>query len=320
MWDCTPGNRNQQWTRDGEQWKWTGTNKCLDLPNGDAKPGNFLHIWTCVGNDFQRWEYGGAASPAPAPPAPPPPSGGGTATGAWRQVWADEFNGSSLDESKWAYEDWAPRTVNNELQRYTVRRQENVRVEGGHLVIEARRDGFAGSEYSSGRIKTQGKASWAYGKMEARMQMPGGFGTWPAFWMMPDNQSRGWPACGEIDVLENVGYDQDRVHGTIHSNDYNWRNPSSQRTGSTIQGGVTTGYHTYAIEWSPTEIKWFVDGRQYYQSPNDSGGDDNKWPFNKNFHLILNLAVGGDWGGAQGVDPNIWPRRLLVDYVRVFQK
>jgi hypothetical protein len=241
--------------------------------------------------------------------------GGGGGDG-WRLVWRDEFDGNALDESKWAYEIQGPRWVNNELQAYT-RRPENVRVENGQLVIEARRD-FVGGEYSSGRIKTQGRASWTYGRVEASVQVPSGWGTWPAFWMMPDNQRRGWPACGEIDILEHVGYDENVIHGTTHSQAYNWRSPN-QRTGSTRISGATTGFHTYALEWTPDRIMIFVDGVHFFTSPNDHTGDD-AWPFDKNFHIILNLAVGGDWGGARGVDPNIWPRQMRVDWVRVYQR
>ncbi|UJR80628.1 glycoside hydrolase family 16 protein [Sandaracinus amylolyticus] len=236
---------------------------------------------------------------------------------SWRLVWSDEFDGTTLDESKWVYEVQRPGWVNNELQSYTDRRRENVRVEDGHLVIEARRD-FFGGEYSSGRIKTQGRASWTYGRFEARIQVPGGWGTWPAFWMMPDDQHRGWPACGEIDIMEHVGYDADVVHATTHTLAYNWRSPN-QRTSQTRVPGATSGYHVYAAEWTPDRIDFYVDGVRYYTSPNDRTGDD-AWPFDKRFHIILNLAVGGDWGGARGVDPNVWPQRMLVDYVRVYQR
>ena len=244
---------------------------------------------------------------------------GATATPSdWSLVWSDEFNGTSIDESKWAYEVQGSHWVNNELQSYTNHRAENARVENGHLIIEGRHDWYNGSEYSSARLKTQGKASWKYGRVEARIQLPGGWGTWPAFWMMPDNQSRGWPACGEIDIMEEVGYDQDSIHATTHSQTYNWKG-AQQRTSATNVGGVTTGYHTYAVEWYPDHLDMFVDGNKYFTSPNDNTGDD-AWPFDKNFHIILNLAIGGDWGGAQGVDPNIWPRQMLVDYVRVYQR
>ncbi|MBC7532791.1 MAG: glycoside hydrolase family 16 protein [Oligoflexus sp.] len=267
------------------------------------------------GDKFEGWErfyidIKGDAPIAMPNNAPAKPAG-------WTLKWSDEFNGGALDESKWTYEVQKPFWVNAELQNYTDHRPENVRVENGNLVIEARRD-FFGGEYSSGRIKTQGKASWTYGRIEARMKLPGGYGTWPAFWMMPDNASRGWPACGEIDILEEVGYDPNLIHATTHTQAYNWRS-GNQRTGSTYVRGAEDGFHVYAIEWFPDHIDAFVDGNKYFTSSNDNSGD-NAWPFNKNFHIILNLAVGGEWGGLKGVDSNIWPKQMLVDYVRVYQR
>jgi hypothetical protein len=231
-------------------------------------------------------------------------------------VWQDEFNGSALDESKWSYEVQRPGWVNHELQNYT-RRPENVRVENGNLVIEARRDSFNGYEYSSGRLKTNGRASWTYGRIEARMQLPAGKGTWPAFWMMPDDFRRGWPACGEIDILEHVGYDANVAHATLHAQAYNWMR-AEQRTGWRQVPGATSGFHVYTLDWTPERIDISVDGSRYFTMQNPHQGDD-WWPFDKNFYVILNLAVGGDWGGAQGVDPNVWPQRMLVDYVRVYE-
>ncbi|HSC88520.1 MAG TPA: glycoside hydrolase family 16 protein [Polyangiaceae bacterium] len=243
---------------------------------------------------------------------------GSTPGDGWRLVWSDEFNGPSIDESKWAYEVQRPGWVNNELQNYTSRRAENARIENGQLVIEARRDWYQGYEYSSARLKTQGKVSWTYGKVEARLQVPTGWGTWPAFWMMPDDFSRGWPACGEIDIMEHVGYDANVIHATTHSQKYNWKG-TQQRTSATPVPGATSGFKTYTAEWFPDRIDFSVDGRKYFTSPNDNTGDD-AWPFNKRFYIILNLAVGGDWGGAKGVDPNVWPEQMRVDWVRVYQR
>jgi beta-glucanase (GH16 family) len=234
----------------------------------------------------------------------------------WRLVWSDEFDGGRIDGSKWNVDVRASGWVNHELQSYTSR-AENARVENGHLVIEGRSDWYQGPQYSSGRLTSAGHASFTYGRVEARIQVPGGWGTWPAFWMMPDDFSRGWPACGEIDIMEEVGFDQDSIHATTHSLAYNWQSPN-QRTTATNVAGVTAGYHVYAIEWLPDRVDFFVDDRKYYTSPNDNTGDD-AWPFHKNFYVVLNLAIGGDWGGARGVDPNIWPRQMLVDYVRVYQ-
>jgi hypothetical protein len=243
---------------------------------------------------------------------------GSVPSDGWKLVWSDEFNGTSIDESKWAYEVQKPGWVNNELENYTGRRSENARIENGQLVIEARRDYYQGYEYSSARLKTQGKASWTYGKIEARIQVPAGWGTWPAFWLMPDDFSRGWPACGEVDIMEHVGYDPNVIHATTHSKTYNWKG-TQQRTTSTPVPGATSSFKTYTAEWYPDRIDFLVDGRKYFTSPNDNTGDD-AWPFHKNFYVILNLAVGGDWGGAKGVDPNVWPQQMRVDWVRVYQR
>ncbi|HYC86785.1 MAG TPA: carbohydrate-binding protein [Chryseosolibacter sp.] len=246
----------------------------------------------------------------------------------YQLVWSDEFNYSGLpDAGKWTFEDWAPRHVNNELQRYVPNRLENCRVENGMLVIEARRDWYNGSEYSSARIHSAKKGSWTYGRMEARMRLPGGLGTWPAFWMMPDDWTKYginpetnsyWPNCGEIDIMEYVGYDKGKVHGSVHSSKYYFKK-GNQRTGTTTVADAETAFHVYAIEWSASKIDFFVDNTKYYTVTNDGTGWES-YPFNYDFHLIFNLAVGGDWGGAQGVDPNIWPRRLEVDYVRVYKQ
>jgi hypothetical protein len=243
-------------------------------------------------------------------PPPPPPLD-------WELVWQDEFDGPEIDESKWSYEDKGPGWVNNELQNYVPRRKENARIEDGKLVIEGRRDNFEGHEYSSARLHTHGKASWKFGRFVARLQVPAGRGTWPAFWMMPDDSSRGWPACGEIDVMEHVGYEPNVVHSTTHSLKFNWM-ADEQRTAWVPVAGATSGFHEYAIEWRPGRIDAYVDGQHYFASFDDGSGDD-AWPFNKNFYLILNLAIGGNWGGAMGVDPNVWPQRYVIDWVRVYQ-
>lgn len=269
----------------------------------NQSPLEHASLWNaahCVGMDS------GSATALKNPPLP------------WKLVWQDEFDGPILDESKWSYEVQKPGWVNNELQNYTDRRSENVRVEDGKLVIEARRDFFEGHEYSSGRIKTQGKFNWKYGRMEARIQLPGGRGTWPAFWMMPEDFSRGWPACGEIDIMEHVGHDPEAVHSSLHSKAYNWTNGRT-RTSSQRVSGALDGFRIFAVDWFPDRIEAFVDGKRFFSIRNDQRGDD-VWPYDKEFYLILNLAIGGHWGGAKGVDQNIWPRRMLVDYVRVYQK
>jgi beta-glucanase (GH16 family) len=247
---------------------------------------------------------------------------------SYQLVWSDEFNYSGLpDASKWSFEDWAPKHVNNELQRYVPNRLENCRAENGSLIIEARRDWYNGSEYSSARIHSANKGYWTYGRMEARMRLPGGYGTWPAFWMMPNDWTKYginpetnsyWPNCGEIDIMEYVGYDKGKVHGSVHSSKYYFKK-GNQRTGTTTVADAETAFHVYAIEWSASKIDFFVDNTKYYTVLNDGTGWES-YPFNYDFHIIFNLAVGGDWGGAMGVDPNIWPRRLEIDYVRVYKQ
>ena len=243
---------------------------------------------------------------------PPPPP-----TVEWKLVWQDEFDGPDIDESKWSYEVKSPGWVNHELQAYVAHRSENARIENGRLVIEGRRDFYQGHEYSSARLHTFGKASWKHGRFEARLQVPSGRGTWPAFWMMPSDSSPGWPECGEIDVMEHVGYDSNRVHATTHSLKYNWK-ATEQRTGTSLVPGATTGMHDYAIEWRPDRIDAYVDGKRYFTSLDEGTGED-AWPFTKDFYLILNLAIGGDWGGAMGVDPDVWPQEYVIEYVRVYQ-
>ncbi len=246
------------------------------------------------------------------------PALGSTDSAGWKLVWSDEFNGSTIDASKWSFETQNPGWVNNELQAYTGSRQENVRLENGSLIIEARRDNFQGHEYTSARMKTAGKAHWKYGKFEARIKLSGGLGTWPAFWMMPEDQSRVWPACGEIDIMEEVGFEGDVTHATTHTAAYNWAK-NTVKTAQKSVGGLTSDFHVYTLEWYEDRIDMFIDGTKYYNVQNENKGDDF-YPFTKDFYIILNLAVGGEWAGSKGVDPNIWPRQMLVDWVRVYRK
>ncbi|MFT7562073.1 MAG: beta-glucanase (GH16 family) [Flavobacteriales bacterium] len=257
-----------------------------------------------------------------------------TPTSEWVMVWSDEFDtDGAIDANKWTHEEWAPGRVNNEWQRYT-NRTENVRNEGGKLIIEARKDNYMGDEYSSGRIHSSGKADLLYGRIEVKAKLPNGVGTWPAIWMMPsdvytyattcdattgwDDDCDAWPNSGEIDIMEHVGYDTGKVHATVHNIAGYWVN-GQQRQASIWEPTVDDGFHTYAIEWSPDRIDMFLDGSLYYTYINQRTGWQ-QWPYDHEFHVILNLVVGGDWGGVAGVDPNIWPQRLEVDYVRMYKK
>ena len=227
----------------------------------------------------------------------------------WQLVWQDEFtNGISSD---WVFETgngsggWG----NNELEYY---RRENASVQNGQLVITARRENYGGFNYTSARMKTQGRRSFKYGRIEARIAMPSASGLWPAFWMLGDNiGSVGWPACGEIDIMEHVNASPD-VHGTIHWSDNNGNYASyGGHTGTNV-----TNFHVYAIEWDANSIKWFVDGNQYHEV-NIANGINGTSEFHNNFFILLNLAVGGNWPGWN-IDNNAFPARMYVDYVRVY--
>lgn len=252
----------------------------------------------------------------------------------WELVWQDEFDvDGAVDASKWTHENWAPGNVNNELQRYTSR-TENSRVEDGKLIIEARRDFYMDDEYSSARIHSRGKGDLLYGRVEVRAKLPDGRGTWPAIWMMPSDfftyattctaatgwiaGCDAWPNSGEIDIMEHVGFDTGHIWATVHNKAYYWVN-SEQRKGALWDSSVTDEFHVYAMEWTPTRIDIFVNDAVMFSYANEGQGWQS-WPYDQPFHLILNVAVGGNWGGAQGVDPNIWPKRMEIDYVRMYQR
>ncbi len=247
-----------------------------------------------------------------------------TAPAGWQLVWQDEFDHDGApDPAKWDYDvgnghnGWG----NHELQFYTKARAENARVEKGHLVIEARREPWEGSAYTSARLVTKGRADWTSGRFEIRAKLPVGRGSWPAIWMLPTTWNLGdggWPDNGEIDIMEHVGYDPGVIHASTHSQKNQWRN-KNQRTATLAVPDFGTAFHTYTMEWDAEEIRIFVDDHQYFTSRKD-GGDWTSWPFTRPFHVVLNLAVGGDWGGVKGVDEGAFPQRMEVDYVRVYQK
>ena len=237
-------------------------------------------------------------------------------------VWADEFNYSGLpDSTKWSYDVGGHGWGNQELQYYTSKRPENARVEEGKLIIEARKEAYLDNDYTSARLVTKNKGDWTYGRIEIRAKLPQGRGTWPALWMLPTEWiygDGGWPDVGEIDIMEHVGYDEGVIHGTIHTHDYNHMDGTQQSGQITVEDAVDT-FHVYAIEWSEDKIEWYVDGDKYF-TYNNNGAGWTAWPFDHPFHLIMNIAVGGTWGGAEGVDNTIFPQKLEVDYVRVYKK
>jgi beta-glucanase (GH16 family) len=228
---------------------------------------------------------------------------------SWQLVWADEFHGSIGPD--WVFETGGGGWGNNELEYY---RRENATVENDALVITAKREDFGGYRYTSARMKTQYHKTWKYGRMEARIALPAKLGTWPAFWMLgADIDSVGWPASGELDIMEQINTGG-TVYGTAH-----WR--ADNGTQADYGGSTATdvgAYHVYAIEWDADYIRWFVDGTQYHvmQITNGMGGTDE---FQKDFFILLNMAVGGNWPGFS-VDDGSLPAKMKVDYVRVYQK
>jgi beta-glucanase (GH16 family) len=242
----------------------------------------------------------------------------------WRLVWSDEFDYRGLpDPAKWSYDVGGHGWGNKELQYYTERRKQNARVEDGYLLIEARRDSWKGHEYTSARLVSKGKGDWTYGRFEVRAKLPSGRGTWPAVWMLPTGKDYGgWPSGGEIDIMEHVGFDPDVVHTSIHTKEYN-HSIGTQRTARIDVPTARTGFNVYGVEWTPEEIRGFVNDHHFFTFKNERltnpAADFRQWPFDKPFHLLLNLAVGGTWGGEQGVDKTIWPQRIEIDYVRVYE-
>jgi len=239
-------------------------------------------------------------------------------------VWSEEFNYTGLpDSTKWGYDHgngcpdicgWG----NRELEYYTWNRKENARVEGGNLVIEARKEEMGGMKYTSARLQTKNKGDWKYGRIEVRAQIPAGKGMWPAIWLLPTKwEYGGWPKSGEIDIMENVGYWPDSIMGTVHTNAYNGMLGTQKTRGISIKNSNKT-FHVYAIEWTAEELIFFVDGKEYNRFKNEHK-DFASWPFDKAFHLVMNIAVGGDWGGKYGVDDGVFPQRMVVDWVRVYQ-
>jgi len=237
-------------------------------------------------------------------------------------VWEDNFDYTGLpDSSKWSYDVGGHGWGNNELQYYTENREENARVKDGKLIIESRKEAYSGNGYTSARLVSRDKGDWTYGRIEARAILPKGTGTWPAIWMLPTEWKYGdggWPDVGEIDIMEHVGYEEGIIHGTIHTHDFNHMNGTDKGGQITIPDAVDA-FHVYAIEWTEDKIEWYVDDEKYFTYENNGDGW-SAWPFDHPFHLILNIAVGGDWGGAEGVDETIFPQKMEIDYVRVYKK
>jgi len=236
----------------------------------------------------------------------------------------EDFHSSRLDPEKWTVYvgDGCPELCgfgNNELQYYSDS-MKNVRIEDGKLIIQAHKEDYKGLRYTSAKLVTQHKVYWKYGRIEVRAKLPRGRGTWPAIWMLPDFKDKDmqWPLDGEIDIMEHVGYNQGMIYGTIHTQKYNHK-VGTQRSDSLRIPNAHKAFHVYAIEWSEGQISWFVDDQEYLTLKKGQDGYQG-WPFDDNpYYLILNLAVGGDWGGKKGVDDAIWPQKFVIDYVKYYK-
>ncbi len=251
---------------------------------------------------------GQAQTPAPAQPILVP--------AGWAIDWHDEFDGTALDRGKWVPEPGGQDNGNNEKQFYT-ERPENLRVAGGMLVLEAHREAYGGKEFTSARIKTAGLQERTYGRYEARIKIPRSQGIWPAFWMLgADIKTVGWPRCGEIDIMENIGKEPGIVHGTLHGPGYSGEHafgaPSKLESGA-----YADDFHVYAVEWEPRQIRWYRDGILYHTATPDKV--KGEWVFEHPFYVILNLAVGGYWPGYPD-QTTVLPQRMLVDWVRVYKR
>ena len=235
----------------------------------------------------------------------------------WKLLWSDEFDKPGApDISKWDYQVGGDGWGNQELQFYTKDRSGNARVEDGHLIIEARKEPWEGKDYTSARLVTRGKEEWKYGKIAVNAKLPKGRGSWPAIWMLAANDPMRWPDDGEIDIMEHVGYDQGKVHGSVHCKKYH-HSIGTHKTGTVMVSDCSEKFHVYGVEWNKDLVKISVDDKPYFEFENEGSGYD-AWPFDNKMYLLLNVAVGGAWGGAKGVDDSIWPQRMEVDYVRVY--
>jgi beta-glucanase (GH16 family) len=241
--------------------------------------------------------------------------------GKWTLAWSDEFDYKGLpDNTKWSYDTAgnAWKWGNNEAQYYTYARLKNAEVKDGNLYISAVKEDFKGFKYTSARLITKGKGDWLYGRYEIRAKLPSGRGMWPAIWMMPTGESYGgWPSSGEIDIMENVGFDPYVIVASAHTSSYNHVQGTQKNNKITIPD-CYDAFHVYALEWEAGEYRVYVDDKLYFTFKNEGTGS-KVWPFDKPFHLLLNVAVGGNWGGQKGIDETIFPRSMVVDYVRVYK-
>jgi beta-glucanase (GH16 family) len=253
----------------------------------------------------------------------PPMTGTGTELPGWKLVWNDEFEGAQgtrLDPSRWVYETGGSGWGNNQLE-FDTDRAENASLDGkGELSIVARKESYMGKNYTSVRLKTQDKFEHVYGRYEIRTRLPFGQGIWPAFWMLGvDPNNVGWPARGEIDIMENIGREPDTIHGTLHGPGYSGANGVGASSKLAAGARFADDYHVFAIEWEKDVIRWYVDGKLYQTRKPSDLPNGSKWVYDHPFFLLLNLAVGGQWPGNPN-DTTTFPQTMKVDYVRVYDR
>jgi beta-glucanase (GH16 family) len=262
----------------------------------------------------------GCAQPVKPPVLPAMPTKSVQYEFGKEPVWQDEFDYTGKpDPQKWNYDLGDHGWGNNELQAYTDNPW-NAYVKEGKLTIEAIREKAGKRDYSSARLVSKGKGDFLYGKFEVRAKLPQGRGTWPAIWMLASGKTygtKGWPDNGEIDIMEHVGFDQNRIHGNVHTKAFN-HSIGTNRGNKIMVTNASSEFHVYACAWTPEYISILVDGVEYFKFRKESYYQWEQWPFDQPFHFLLNIAVGGNWGGQKGVDDSVFPQKMEVDYVRVY--
>lgn len=327
IWDCVDGSPNQKWKIVGSQLIWIAGNKCLDLSEGNLNNGTKLQIWDCFdGNRNQQWTASFFPIMQPVYSATirtGPQFGSGTYK---TLTWSDEFNGTNLNSGNWTFEVDCNGGYNGEEQCYT-NSSKNLTLNGNGIMsinlIKSNTVLANGKTFTSARINSQNKRDFTYGRMEARLKIPSGKGLWPAFWMMPTQNTYGnWPSSGELDIMEILGDNPQRTFSTLH---FGKPSPYTQLQGIFNSVDLSKDFHVYAVERDPQEIRWYLDDVKVFTARDTDTNfwintnppqDGTKWPFTKPFFFILNLAVGG-WAGSP--DPSILESKFEVDYVRVYQ-
>lgn len=314
-WDAVTSDTWIHLSKEGQLTKSGVIEISVDANSGRQERAGMITVLS--GRDSKKVEIRQQGrQPKPTDPTISAPDG-------YELVWNDEFDGTQLNLSDWTHEVQSAGWVNNELQNYVssaIDGKPVTEVSDGTLKINCFK--ASNGKIYSGRIYAKVNTGWKYGIFEASIRLPKGRGTWPAYWMMPVNNdwnSTPWPKCGEIDIMEEVGYHANYTSSSIHCESYN-HTIGTQKTAERLTSGAQDEFHIYRLEWTEDYIRTYVDGNLLLNFPNDGKKNISTWPFNRAFYPILNLAWGGSWGGAQGVDESCLPATMEVDYIRVFQK